>query len=247
MRFTLLLLIIILSASSSYCQEFDVNRLVAFGSIEVSTPADNASFSFEIEGVGSSLNEAVNEAKSRVSLISGALFENGLDKNSLRTSYFHSGENYGDKSFLSSKRDYKARITVLVNIDSLDLLESSIIIVSEAEPEKISNIKFSLKDFEQIKIDALEKAVLKSKEKANILASKMGAKLGNILFIEEIRDKLHPFRSRRTYPNPFNAAYEIEQEMVNVGKSKSAGFFAQQIKIDSRVKIIVELITENGK
>lgn len=247
MRFSINLLIFLFYCFSLYGQEFDENRLVTSGTIELSIPADNATFTFEVKGVGSSLNKAVIEAKNRVKFISDALFKNGLKEKNLSTSYFYSGENFGDKAFLSSKRDYKARITVMVNIDSLELLESSIIIVSDALPERISNITFSLKNYEQQKIEALEKAVKKAKEKATILASNMGAQLGSILYIEEVQNVPPQIRGRGgNYPNPFNASLEVSPEMSSFGKQKNSGFFVQQIKIVSKVNIIVELVTKSN-
>ena len=224
-----------------FAQEFNKNSITVFGSAEVSIPADNATFSFEVEGEGSTLSQAVNTARQKVKDISDLLFKAGLTEKNLRTSFFHSGENIGNKAFLSSKRDFKAVITVLVNIDSLGLLENSIIKVSEAKPESISNINFSLKDYERYKMDALEKAILKAKEKANMLASKMDAKLGNILSVEEIQGEPATFRGGRTYPNPFNVVYEIDGT-TNQGINSSSGFYAQQAKITAIVKVVIEIL-----
>jgi uncharacterized protein YggE len=224
-----------------FAQEFDKNSIIVFGNAEVSIPADNATFTFEVEGEGSTLSQAVNTAREKVRDISGLLFKVGLTEKNLRTSFFHSGENIGNKAFLSSKRDFKAVITVLVNIDSLELLENAIIKVSEAKPESISNIDFSLKDYEQYKMDALEKAILKAKEKANMLASKMDTKLGNILSIEEIQGEPTTFRGGRAYPNPFNVAYEINGT-TNQGINSSSGFYAQQAKITAKVRVAIEIL-----
>ena len=245
MKFLILFIFSIFSFSICLSQNFEQNRLVVYGSAEQFTQADFANFSFEVIGYGSSLSLAVQNAKKQVNIISSKLFKTGLTEKNLITSFFHSAENYGDKAFLSSKKDYKANITVRVQIDSLSLLEPAIIAISESQPEKISTIDFSLRNYEKLKEKVLEKAILKAKDKANILASNMNTELGDILYIEEF--PTYPqYRLRRPAPSPFNVAYESKALTVEQGSSSESGFFAEEIALTARVKVIIELV-KGGK
>jgi len=202
-------------------------------------PADNAIFTFEISGTGSTLNEAVENARRHVADISGALLEIGLTRRNLRTSLFHSGENFGGKAFLSKSRDYKTNITVIVDIDSLQFLEPAVMKVSEYKLERISNIRFSHKNYEGLKEEALERAIKKAKRKAIMLASVMETKLGNILHIEELYPR--SASEYRNYPNPFNASIQVPSEEIICDPGSIDGFYAQEIKLNAKVKVIIEL------
>ena len=238
-RLIITLAVLIISANYSFSQTFDNNRLIVFGGVEISAPADNARFTFEVEGVGSTLADAVEKARSKVSSIAKALFEIGLTERNLRTSFFYSGENFEDKALLTSKRDYKAGISVIVNIDNLNHLEAAIIQVSESKPEKISNIVFTLQDYEKLKEEALEKAVQKARSKAQLMAANMETNLGDVLYIEELPSR-NPSRGYIS-SSPFNASISsIPDDDVSIVKT-GAGFYAEEIKINARVKVIVEL------
>ncbi len=227
-----------------YSQEFeDEKRLIVFGGAEINTPADNAKFSFEITEKGSTLTEAVKKAKTKINLISKSLFKIGLTQNNLRTTLFNSRENFRDKSFWSSKKDFKAQMTVNISIDSLNLLEPAVLRLSDFKPDEISNIKFNLKNYENVKISALEKAIKKAKEKAELLAKNMNTKLGNVMYIEEIQNTVSSSAYSQKFPNPYNSMSTIKSEPSSIESGNS--FFTQYITIRTRVKVIVELAGSN--
>lgn len=234
----LLLLTFGMLVDCAYSDE-DPHRLIATGSAEVSSSADNAAFTFEIAGNGSSLSEAIENTKNRVKTISESLFSIGLTRRNLRTSFFHSGENFNNRAFFTRNRDYKAKITMLVDLDSLELLEPVLMAVSELNPERISDIEFTLKDYEQLKDAALESAIKKAKQKVDMLASVMQTRLGNTLFIEELNPLSE--QQNRMYPNPFNATTQIQSGGIQIDPGVAGSFYAQQIKVNARVRVIVEL------
>lgn len=227
------------------------NTMAVEGSVEILAQADSASFSFEVGGKGASLHEAVDRARGKVSKISKSLFKAGLKKKNLRTSLFHSGENTEDKSFLSSSKDYVANITVVVVLDNLDLLETAVIRVSEAKPKSLSDFDFSLKNYEKLRMEALEKAILKAKEKAELLARVMNFKLGDVLSVsvkESISDSRPDLQSRlsRQFPSASNAVVESGKTGSDVYATSDtlsgAGFFARQFKIRAKVKTVIEIL-----
>ena len=240
MRTSLLsLLTVLLAVGLAGAQEgVDQNRLVVTGSVEMRVPADHASFTFTAVGVGASLNQAFARARKQVDLIAATLYDIGLPKDNLRLSYFYSGENYDNRAFFSSKQDYRANITAAVEIDSLELLEPALVAVSAQQPEYLSGINFTLRNYEQYKLDVLAQAATKAREKAEVLAGALNVPLGKVLSIEEVSSP------RRSYysPNPFNASVSPTIQSENAGGGVT--LFPQDISLSASVKITVEIEEE---
>ena len=140
------------------------------------------------------------------------------------------------KAFLSSKRDFKAIIKVALEIDSLDILEPIVTAVSSRNPDFISDISFSLKNVEKIKIETLELAVAKAKQKANSMVSSFDIKVGNPIYIEELgNDQNMRGLSANVVsrlPGVVNEAKIVEVE----------SFFIETITVSSSVKVIFSII-----
>lgn len=81
--------------------------------------ADRAEFTFTVQGLGPSLGQAVESATRATDSIVTKLIALGIEKGRISTQHFTSGENRGDKAFLSSSRDYKARITTRIDRKSV--------------------------------------------------------------------------------------------------------------------------------
>lgn len=179
--------LLILSALfvSLSAQEVKEHRIAVFGNSEMQVPADVAEFSFSVKGVGSTLRGAVEDATRKVQSISNRLLKIGVVEKNISTGSFYSAENFGDKSFRSSTRDYQTTMEVFIRIDSLSILDKVIFSVSEGQIESISNISFSLKKADAIKNTALREAVKKAKEKAEAMAAQLGVTLGGVVMMEE--------------------------------------------------------------
>ncbi len=241
----------VISAQQS---EIDKKQISVIGSIELKEIADQASFYFTIKGVGETLRLAVEDAENKTKILSEKIIQLGIKKNNLSTSDFMSGENYGDKAFLSSSRDYQATIITMIKTDSLDLLRPLLFVISEAEVENISTISFSLKDELGLRRRARIEAGLKAKEKAEDITNALGVKLGKVLTIEEIQptqtytnqNQYLYIRAGVNYPNPFNPSpYNVLQEKnlnsPTVDETKGSGFFAKTVSITSQVEVSFEI------
>ena len=161
------------------------NQISVTGTVELKQLADQASLSFTVKGVGPTLREAVAGADRNTKTVTGKLLTLGLKEKDLSTSSFYSGDNHGDKAFLSSSRDFQARVTTVVTIDSLPLLEHILFAVSECDVQSVSQVNFSLKDEPSIRKKARVEAALKAKEKAEDLAQTLGVTLGKVISIDE--------------------------------------------------------------
>jgi uncharacterized protein YggE len=234
--------------------EIEQKQISVIGSIELKEVADQASFYFTIKGVGETLRKAVEDAENKTNSLSEKIIQLGIKKSNISTSDFLSGENYGDKAFLSSSRDYQATIVTMIKTDSLDLLRPLLFMISEAEVENISTISFSLKDELGLRRRARIEAGLKAKEKAEDITNALGIKLGSALSIEEIqptqtytdRNQNIFWRGGQNYPNPFNPGVynvlpEANLKSSMVDETRGSGFFAKTVSITSQVKIIFSI------
>lgn len=219
-------------------QDKKQNQLIVYGEAELKIQTDIANFNFTVKGVGPSLEAAVNVAKDKVKKITNELKGIGLIDKNFSTSFFYSGENRGEKAFLSDNKDFKAEISVGVSLDSLNLLEPSIMVVGSNDPNYISDVGFSLKDNSGYNMKVWEAAGLNAKEKAENLAKEMKFTLGKVLFIEENgkSDGRGALTIRGGRSN--DVAYYLEGSMVN---KRGAAFYSPVMVINAHVKVIYEL------
>jgi len=213
----------------------------ARGKVKVLAQADRARVWFSIESFGKSLEEAFAGAHQKIDSIAAKLEEIGLDRSHINTSFFKSSENLGKKAFLSSKKDYRTVMSGAITTDRLDLLESIVVILSRYEVEDIKDITFELTSYEQLKQDALEKAVSKAREKAEMMARILGFGFAGVLEVEEVKKAdpgsqrpLKRLRSSVEYPNPFNATIT---QLAEGG----SGVFAHEMEFEVEVRVVYEI------
>jgi len=102
---------IVACAQLLVAQEITEKGMTVRGKARVYAPANRAKVSFSIEGVGKSLEAAFDDARLKMDSIASDLYAIGLSDRDIESS-FYSGENFGNKAFWSSKRDYKATLSV---------------------------------------------------------------------------------------------------------------------------------------
>ena len=247
-KYFLHIVLIIFISNIVLAQQIDVkqNQITVIGGVELKEIADEASFYFTIKGVGESLREAVTDAEMKTKDITQKLSQLGIKRNNISTSDFVSGENYGDKAFLSSSRDYRAIIVTLIKTDSLDLLKPAIFSISESNVENISSITFSYKDELALRRRARIEAGLKAKEKAEDIGNSLGINIGKVLVVEEIQptqtmmnQNQKYFLLRQANLNPFNPVTNnnLYSGETVIDESIGSGFFAQTVSITSQVKV----------
>jgi len=227
--------------------ESKVNQISVQGTVELKEMADQATLSFSVKGVGASLRQAVEKADRNTKVIIDKLIVLGVKEKNISTSSFYSGENYGDKAFLSSSRDYQANITTIIKIDSLKLLQPVLFAISEADVQNLSQITFSLKDEVGFRRRARIEAALKAKEKAEDITKALNIALGKVISIDEVQPTQSlqsPLMLRNGRSNPFNPVSYVTDIGLQAGvvdESKGTGFFAQTISITSQVYITFEI------
>lgn len=228
MKFVRSLSLLLLFTVSLFGQQYlGDNKLVIEGNSDLIIESDRASFDFTVLGFGSSLREAVVDAKTKVANATQILFKYGIPKRNISTSTFESGENFGGKAFLSSSKDFKTLMTVFVIVDSLSKLEDIIIGLSESGLESIANINYSLNDFEKYKTKSKENAIEDAKQKAKLIADKFSVTLKKVIYIEESG-------FFQNYPNPFNPTTRIMNEIIPT----SVSLYSKPVKISQKIKVV---------
>jgi len=225
------LLLILFLVNSLFSQQYlGDNKLVVEGEATKIIESDRASFNFSVTGFGESLRSAIADARAKVNNATKVLSEYDIPEHNISTSTFESGENYGDKAFWSSSKDFKTLMTVYVIVDSLKDLEEIIVNLSEVGIDKITNINYSLHEIEkyanQVKIDAIENA----KTKAEMIANEFGVKLIKVIYIEESGFYQH-------YPNPFNPPSKIRSETIMMMNS----LYSKPVKLNQIIKVVYEI------
>ncbi|MBK7499673.1 MAG: SIMPL domain-containing protein [Ignavibacteriales bacterium] len=240
MKLFLLSLYIFLSFQFISAQDYRENKLIVYGNAVIKAQTDIATFTFSFIGVGPSLELAINDARNKINLVSKELKNIGLTEKSLSTSYFYSGENQNDKAFLSSSRDYKAEIKVVVTLDVFELLEKAITTVSKFSPDYISDISFALKNHSEISKEVLQKAAANAKENAEILATQLGITNMKPLYVEDLSFPNGNDISRNFFRGSRNAEVVLDEkgvQTINIGNT----FFSPEIKLIAKVKVIYEI------
>ncbi|HRK04731.1 MAG TPA: SIMPL domain-containing protein [Chlorobiota bacterium] len=147
--------------------------------------ADRAEFRFSVDGYGSTLAMSVDQARSATDSILRELDSLGIDRAQISTLYYRSGENRGDKAFLSSSRDFNTRVTTLVVIDSLELLTRAVTLVSSAGAQDVGHVVFSLRNETDSLRNLHKRAAQEARSKADDIAGALGARVGRIIFVDQ--------------------------------------------------------------
>lgn len=217
----------------------DEGRTISvYGTGYVEGEADRAMVSLALEGTGSSLSEAVEDAQADVAEITEALRSIGLSETAFATSRFSGYD--GGRPFLFAKREFKTSIVLTITVDDLDLLDAVVLTLSESPVERIMGITFSLRDLDALRRSAREDALAEAQAKATTMAGQLGLAVGRVLEIEE-----EP--TVRTNPA---TSYHVdgvriaEQVVVGYERPRIPGVqnFAQRFAVQAGVRVVYSLV-----
>ena len=225
-------LLLLFSAGTAYSEEREYIEVYGYGS--TTAKADKAQIEYSVEGLGKTLAIAFSEARQKVDNISQQLIHLGLKEDEFQTSSFYSGENYS-KSFFSSKRDYRARLSVFVTITDLRLIEPAILKISENDVQSISQANFSVKDESGFYDKARSKAILDAQKKARDMAKNFGVKLGKSLYAIEIPMKQDTIEI-------YGRALRMSEGGELDSSVSKKGIFPEKIEFEAKIKAGFEIL-----
>jgi uncharacterized protein YggE len=220
---TLPLLILTISAAAFGQYEVKQNQLTTYGFATLYFQADRAQLNFSVQGLGSTIQEAVQQASERVGRIGNKLKLVGLAERDLQTSYFNSADNPGGKSIWTSSKDFMARFEVTVTIDSFPMIEPTIQALAGEPVEYLSKLTFSLRNDTEKKLSAYKAAAEDARQKADTLARTLGAIITRVLLVED-----QGGQSESVYS-------------LAVSATPSYVFTGKQFPVTARLRVIFEL------
>ncbi len=233
-------LLVALVTPNCLAQELGGSRLTVRGKVRSYAKTDRARVMFSIKGVGKTLRAAFSDAETKIDTITTRLQTIGIDQESLGTSFFQSGENFGNKAFLSSKQDYQAVMTASITTKQLSLLQEIVAILSESEIEAIKGISFELTDYEAFRETALSRALEKAKAKARLTCKQLELVVDSVLEVEEIpvSGSGTVWSSKYKPATPFNSTVFLSQEALAQTGANHSRMFSQEVAVDSEVRVV---------
>lgn len=174
-----LVLALFVFAPMIYAQQ---KSLVLYGKGEVAEVANRAELTFIIQMDGNTLTTAFYEAQTFLNGIFNDLKAIGLDSSAIQQSLIRVNEK--DLTWFTSKK-YRAVLRTKLMIDSLRWIENVLEVLGKYELEYLSDIQFSLKDYQSLNQRAYNEAFDDAKRNAVALSKSKGFVLGEVSSIIE--------------------------------------------------------------
>ena len=199
------------------------HRMTVYGKASFAVPADQAHFTFEVEGLGSTFRQAVSQASQKANSIADQLHRLGISQDNVTINNFQSGENF-DKAFFSSKRDFSARISAVVTIKDMSVVSDAIFAVADAHPLSVSEVAYSVQAMDSLQTEALLRAIANAKEIGQLLAAQLGVSIRGV--VEISNEYQFPLRGGRAEGSTY-----VEMSLFN----------SQKVVVNSIVRVVFAL------
>lgn len=131
------------------------------------------------------------------------------------------------------EKGYEATRQVRVIVNDLDQLPTLVTRVVQRGANRLEGINYELQDRKAVRNDALRKAAQNAREKAQLLAETLGARLGPVQSINEQQVHIPPMR--------------VQMEAATMAKAADAepepdAYAAGEMEVDASVQVTFDLI-----
>ena len=210
--------------------------------------ADKAVFSFTVSGYGPSLREAVTKAKAKVTDITAALNQLGLDNDSFATGSFTSGKSM-DASFWSDKKDYSASLSTTITLRDLTKLDDAILILTDKNVNTVSSINYSLDNQAQARQQAREIAFNRIVEQRDTISRILGISITDVQLIDEAPFDQLPWGTQfggyakgMNFPGTSNSVsyYDDSEAEVDM-RGDAGGLYTPDVTVETQVRVIYRI------
>ncbi len=227
---------------------FPDHHLCLEASGKVVVQADQAVFSFDTQGYGATLREAVRKAKDNVAQICGDLTKLGIDPSSFATGSFMSGKS-GLSSFFTEKKDYAATLSTTVTLKDMSKLDEAILTLTDKKVENLSDVRFLLSDYSAPRQQAREIALNRIAEQRNTITRSLGIKITDVQLIDEAPFENLPWDNNQqiyykaNYPNQMNSVtqYERMDDMDGQMVGTKQAFFSPEVIVETQIRVIYRI------
>ncbi|TPE42145.1 SIMPL domain-containing protein [Pontibacter mangrovi] len=156
------------------------------GTGEVRVQPNEVVVNLGVETRGKTLDEARKETDKKAAAIISYLKKKGVDDRHIQTSYVTLNPVYpGGEYGRTNPEFYMAQKSMTVVVKKMDKFDELLSGLYEAGANRVDGVQFQVSDVEKYKAEARKKAVANAKDKASMLTSELGAKLGRVYAINE--------------------------------------------------------------
>jgi uncharacterized protein len=182
----IILLVLLLGAYQLKAQQAMPPLVSVTGVGEVRVQPTEVVVNLGVEAREKTLDAARNETDKKAAAIIKYLKKQGVEAKDIQTSYVtlhpvYSGGEYGK----TNPDFYSAMKTMTVVIKKLNKYDEIISGLYGVGANRIDGIQFQVADMEKYTLEARKKAVANAKQRATMLTSELGAKLGRVYSIND--------------------------------------------------------------
>ncbi len=211
-------------------QDLNVPLITVDASSIIYTAPNEVILHLNISKKGDTVKEARTESETQVKNVIQYLKSSGIPSKHIQTQYMQIGPKTNYKN--GKIHYYMANQRLSVCLDKLENYDNIIDGLLELGVENINNPEFKTTDFKSIKDKARTQAMIKAREKAELLASALGQKIGKAKWIEDLT--FRNFRNTGAYANSTESGVaEIDEDF---------SFAPGQIEVRASVKVSFELL-----
>ena len=183
-------------------------------------------------------DETMKLATESVNELEKAIEEVGFNKKDLKTTNFNittSYKNYYDENnnYKSKFDGYKCEQDLKLEFDlDMEILSKVITAITKSKVEPRFNIRFSVKDKDEINKELLIKATENARSKAEVLTKAARVTLGRLVSIDYNWSEINIYS---------NTTYEIENKSYAIAETYAPSIEPEDIKISDTVAFVWEI------
>ncbi len=224
------------TGSNSHQNTNDKRLLPINADAQITTSPDQATIRAGVLTDGKNAADTAEQNARKMTAIFKALNQIGISSTDIRTTQLSLTPQYSYESKHKPRiTGYSVRNTVAVNITDLSKLSAVIDALVEAGSNNIQNVRFSLVDPDALKAKALQQAIKKARDKAELVAQSAGVKLGQIQTID-VNDS-----SNIAYNRNYDQIIVTGAKQSRASEPVSTPVSQGEIAIRASVKIIYEM------
>ena len=217
----------------------DVNEQISVsGKSEVKVSPDKAEIYLSISTVNIDAKIAQSTNKELSTKVIDALVAQGVDKKDIETINFRLNEKYEpiyrDNDVKDKETKYEARHTLKIKTTDLDSVGNIVDTAIKAGANGVDSVNYVLSDEKEktVRAEALEKAILVGKQKAEAMTKTLDVELSDVISISE----------NNYYYQPFRSTANLKMEMADSVDYANGNFFApQDVEVSSTVNLVFEI------
>jgi uncharacterized protein YggE len=194
---------------------FPVNTITVSGIGTASGEPDVAYIELGVEMMNADLGAAYTEAADAMNNVIDALVELGIERADIRTSSVnvYPQDNYNPETGQPTDRTYRVSNTIRITVRDVENVEPVINTAVNAGANSIYNFNFGILDTVSLEQSARENAVTNARERAEQLASALGASVGRPVVVSESYGASNPVLP---YAGRGGAGYDMAQSSLPV-------------------------------